>query len=50
MEGGCEEEFGIRLEVVGEEGSDLAVWPDHGESICGGFDAAVLIQGDVDSL
>lgn len=50
VKGGCEEQFGVRLNLVGEEGGNLAVWADHGEGIGGRFDPAVLIQGDIDSL
>lgn len=42
VKGECEQ-FVVRLNLVGEEGSNLAVWADHGEGIGGGFDPAVLI-------
>lgn len=38
-----EEEIGVRLQVVGKEGRDLAVWADYGEGKGGGFDTAVFV-------
>jgi hypothetical protein len=50
VEGGREDEFGVRLHLVGEEGSDLAVWADYSEGIGGGFNTTVLAQGNTNSL